>query len=307
MDKELGLELVLAKDCENIRNIMIEIYEDEKTKWFKNGNSPYIPGYNSVAMQLYHTWDNKYYKIIYNNEIVGVTLISCTGREHARIDRLYILPQYQGIGIGSEILKLIEKLFPNVNHWSLDTIQQSSRNHHFYEKNGYVLIDEDEEDRYYHKVINKDLELQKYYWGNLDLSKYNFRRCNMKSVDFYDLDMSYSRFCNINLSENIYLNSCLINNRLTNVNMRNSIFADSKMDKVEICHVSLSGAYLHDINLDIDDADCNLVIERCKLNNSTIVESNLQNLCIENCNVEGMTINGIKVVDMLKCYNKNYN
>ncbi|MGV2644309.1 GNAT family N-acetyltransferase, partial [Clostridium perfringens] len=134
------LEIVLNEDSEKIRDIMIKIFENETLRWFKNGNKPYMPGYNSIDMQKYHTWDNKYYKIIYNKNIIGVVLISYTGREHARIDRLYILPEYQGLNIGSKVLKLIEELFPKVKEWSLDTIQQSPRNHHFYEKNGYKLV-----------------------------------------------------------------------------------------------------------------------------------------------------------------------
>ena len=86
--------------------------------------------------------------------------------------------------------------------------------------------------------------------------------------------------------------------------MNNSIFADSKMNKAEICHVSLLEAYIHDINLDVEEK-ANIVMERCELANSKIVDSNLQDLKIENCNIDGMTINGVKVLDMLKCYEKN--
>ena len=305
MDKELVLEHVLDEDCENIRDIMVKVYEDEKGKWFQNGGRPYIPGYSSVDMQKYHTWDNKYYKIIYNNSIVGVILLSYTGREHARVDRLYILPEYQGSGLGSKVLKSIEELFPEVNEWSLDTIQQSPRNHYFYEKNGYKLVGEDENERYYLKIKGRNDESSHDYCYNKDLSKNNFRQCNMESLDLYDSNMSNSRLSNMNLNGNIYTNSNLTNSRFTNVNISNSIFADSNMSKVEMCHISLSKAHLHDINLDIDKEACNVFIERCELSNSKISESNLQNLCIENCNIDGMTINGIKVTDLLMYYNKN--
>ena len=85
--------------------------------------------------------------------------------------------------------------------------------------------------------------------------------------------------------------------------MNNSIFADSKMNRVEICHVSLVEAYIHDINLDGDE-NANIIMERCKLTNSRIVDSNLQGVNIENCNIDVMTINGIKVLGMVKFYEK---
>lgn len=304
MKKKITLENVVSEDCEQIRDIMAKVYHDEQKKWFKNGASHFIPGYNSIDMQKYHTWDNKYYKIIYENYIIGVILISYTGKEHARIDRLYILPQYQGMGIGSVVLGLIEELYPEVNDWSLDTIQQSPRNHYFYEKNGFELVDEDESERYYRKVKDKDFVSRLDYCCNKDLSNLNIRECNMKAVDIYDCNMSNACLSNMNLRGNIYQNCALTNNRYTNVDMSNSVFADGKMDKVEICFVSLTEAHLHDINLDVAKGKSNVLLERCELSNSKISDSSLQNVCIENCNVDGMSINGIKVVDMLRIYNK---
>jgi GNAT superfamily N-acetyltransferase len=306
MNKEVKLELVLNEDAQKIRDIMVEIREDETLRWFENGNEPFIPGYNSIDMQRYHTWDNKYYKIIYHGNIIGVTLISHTGREHARIDRLYMLPEYQGMGIGSTVLKLIEDLFPIVKVWTLDTIQESHRNHNFYEKNGYKLVSEDDEERYYCKTLAENIYDADSYWHLKDLSYTNFRECNISYADLYESNISNSRFSNSNLLGNIYLNSYLANSRFTNVNMDNSIFADSKMNKVEICHVSMSEAYLHDINLDVDKDKCNILVERCELANSKIVDSNLQDVKIENCNMDGMTINGVKVLEMLKYYKENY-
>ncbi|GAA0069920.1 GNAT family N-acetyltransferase [Clostridium sardiniense] len=303
--KGVKLERVLEEDLEKIRDMMIKIFKDETFKWFKDGNKPFIPGYNSIDMQRYHTWDNKYYKIIYNENLIGVTLISYTGKEHARIDRLYIIPEYQGIGIGKDVINLIEDMFPNVKIWTLDTIKESVRNHKFYEKMGYKLIEEDDEERYYNKILNKKISDSSKYIRYKDISHSNFRECNMEYSDLYASNMSNSRFSNTNLFGNIYSNSYLGNNRFTNVNMNGSIFADSRMNEVEMCHVSLLRAHIHDINLDVKE-DANITIERCKLTNSKIVDSNLRDLKIENCNIDGMTIDSIKVSELIHCYNKNY-
>lgn len=302
MNKELRLEPVLVSDAGEIKDIMIKIVEDEALRWFKNGEKPYVPGYNSIDMQKYHTWDNKYYKIIYENSIAGVILIYHTGREHARIDRFYMLPKYQNLGLGSKVLKLVENLFGDVEIWTLDTIQQSPRNHHFYERNGYELVGQDSEERYYRKV-NNNHEIQNKHECK-DLSNNNLRECNMKNMDLYSCNMSNCKFSDMNLSKNIYANSNLSNSRFTNNNMSNCIFGDSKMNKAEICHVSLTDAYLHDINLDVDKSSCSITMERCELSCSKITDSNLQNLNIENCNIEGMVINGINVEEMIEVYKK---
>ena len=75
------------------------------------------------------------------------------------------------------------------------------------------------------------------------------------------------------------------------------------MNKIEICHASLADAYIHDTNLEFQEKKVPLTIERCELINSRIIDSNLQNLSICNCNIEGMTIDGILISDIIKLYN----
>lgn len=304
MSKELRLEPILISDALEIKDIMIKIVEDESVRWFKNGDKPYVPEYNSIEMQKYHTWDNKYYKIIYENNIVGVVLIYTTGKEHGRIDRFYILPEYQNLGMGSEVLKLVENLFQGINIWTLDTIQQSQRNHHFYEKNGYKLVGQDSEERYYCKKNNNINDKIEKKVESKNFSNSNLRNCDISDVDLYSCNMSNSKFSNMELCKNTYANSNLNNSRFTNDNMSNSVFGDSNMSKVEICHVSLTDAYIHDVNLDVDKENCNITIKRCDLNHSRIIDSNLQNLNIENCNIDGMYINGIDVEEMVEVYKK---
>lgn len=302
MTNRLKLEKVIQKDCEAIRNIMIRVYDDEMEKWFKDGGNPNIPGYDSIEMQRYHTWDNKYFKIIYDNEIIGVTLLSHTRREHARIDRLFILPEHQGKGFGTKILRLIEESFPKIKIWTLETTQRSTRNHHFYEKNGYVMVDENGEEKYYCKTIGDNIYEPEKYISRCNLKENNFRECNMKSVDFYDTNMSNSNFSNMNMRKNVYQNSNLNGNRFTNVNLSSTVFGDSNMRNTEICHVSMTDSYLHDINQDVTDDESNILIERCKFCNSIIKDSDLKNVKIENCNIEGMTIDGVNVLEMLELY-----
>ena len=40
----------------------------------------------------------------------GVIFIYHTGKEHARNDRFYILPEYQNLELGSRVIKLVEEL-----------------------------------------------------------------------------------------------------------------------------------------------------------------------------------------------------
>ena len=53
-----------------------------------------------------------------------------------------ILKRYQGFGIGQKSIKFIENEFINAEEWSLITPYKSLRNHHFYEKMGYIKVGE---------------------------------------------------------------------------------------------------------------------------------------------------------------------
>ncbi|WP_408641630.1 GNAT family N-acetyltransferase [Solibacillus palustris] len=67
---------------------------------------------------------------------------------HYRLNRIFIADAFQNKGLGSQIMQLIENEFPDAHSRSLDTPHLNTRNHHFYEKLGYVKIDE-------HKISDK--------------------------------------------------------------------------------------------------------------------------------------------------------
>ncbi len=295
-------------DAKAIKELMCIVYEDELKQWFVGREDElYIPGYDSVAMQQYHTWDDKYYKIMYEDEsLAGVLLLSTTGREHGRIDRLYILPEYQGKGIGSQALAIVESIYSKVKVWTLETTKFSPRNHYFYEKNGYQLVQEDEEERYYYKVIGEMKYDEKTYHVGQNFVCHNFRDSNLAKTDWYDLNMSESTFSDINLYKALFQNSNMSDTRFTNVNLCNTVIGDTRMENAEICHCNCSNLYIHDINLNKVD-NTSVTIERCEIGNSTIRDCNLVNLKIENCNLSGVTINGISVNELLEWYKKESN
>ena len=55
------------------------------------------------------------------------------------IDQLYVLPDAQGRGVGSDLLEIAQKAFPVLNLW---TFQRNARARRFYELNGFLAIRE---------------------------------------------------------------------------------------------------------------------------------------------------------------------
>lgn len=275
INDKITLETATAEDAVAIRELMVAVENDEYERWFKGGERPFIPGFDSIDMQIYHMWDGRYYKVLLSGEIVAVLLITYTNREHARIDRFYIHPAHQGKGIGTQAFKLLEDMYPQVSHWQLETTRKSARNQHFYKKLGFVLAEEDEEDCFYIKTSNSETPASQMLFKHESLKAQNIRACNMQVLDVYDTNLSDSSFSNCNMEQLLIHNTTLHRTRITNANLNQCIIGDSKMKDVSLSHLSLSGKLQH---------------------------SDLNGFHIEGCSLEGMTINGILVTDLLNCY-----
>ena len=63
-----------------------------------------------------------------NNRGIIVTI---SGKSYGRIDRIFVDPVYQGKGIGSYVMKLIEEEYQSVRIWDLETSSRQLNNHHF--------------------------------------------------------------------------------------------------------------------------------------------------------------------------------
>jgi len=329
--KELRLQQASLQDAEEIRWLMIEVEADEKRRWYTGDERPFIPGFDSVHMQRYHARTGRYDKIMYQGTLAGVVLVSTTGREHARIDRLYLRPSCQGAGIGSLVLDLIERKYPQVTDWSLDSIRNSPRNLHFYEKNGYVRSGEDEAYVYYVKkkavhsespdrfdsmrevlsaderktttsaVTNPELV------ANRSFAKAGFRDCDLTDTDFMGCDLSRSSYSRLNMAESAFSDCNLSKWTITNANLRGMAIGDSALDDTEICHASLNGFRLHDVRIDEKPpllercelpltkmTDCNLahsVLQNVRLSEASLTAVNLKNAEVHGSDWRGISVN----------------
>jgi GNAT superfamily N-acetyltransferase len=96
------------------------------------------PNYKSDKWQSKMMKVGRYYKIMDDYRIIGGIILFDKGPGHMELGRIFIHPDYQNQGIGSQSIAFIEKIFPKINQWTLDTPVWAKRNQHFYEKHGYV-------------------------------------------------------------------------------------------------------------------------------------------------------------------------
>lgn len=101
------------------------------------------PAYNETEEAISRQIDNSIvYKILKDNEIVGDIIIRQKENHNYYLRVITVIPECQNLGIGQRALKFIEKAHPDAAQWDLITPFKSYRNHYFYEKMGYVKIDE---------------------------------------------------------------------------------------------------------------------------------------------------------------------
>jgi RimJ/RimL family protein N-acetyltransferase len=107
------------------------------------------PGYKHDMWQIRMMARGCYYKIILderNPTIIGGFIIFQNSYGDCELGRIFIDPQYQNQGIGTQAMAFMEGAFPEARRWTLGTPLWNLRTQHFYEKVGYVRTRTDSRD-----------------------------------------------------------------------------------------------------------------------------------------------------------------
>lgn len=83
-----------------------------------------------------------YYKIVLNDIIIGGVNIFKGDENDCYLCSLFIDAENQNKGIGSQVIELLEAKQLDCNKWMLETPAMSGANCHFYEKAGYIHVDD---------------------------------------------------------------------------------------------------------------------------------------------------------------------
>ncbi|MBM7702938.1 GNAT family N-acetyltransferase [Metabacillus iocasae] len=302
---EITIQKATMRDAETLTEIMKKTFDEEARKWLSNQEivdyNIQPPGYSSIEMTKYMIEELAYYKIMYNNEIVGGIIVTITGKSFGRIDRIFVDPHYQGRNIGSTVIELMEKEFPTVRTWDLETSSRQVNNHHFYEKMGYSTTFTTDDDYYYMKRKDGTLKGENLVEGQ-DISTTQYENCQMERTECYQVNLAGSSFSNSNLSTNHFSNCNLSHSTFQNINLRHSLYADLNLSHSKMRLVTLGGVQFMDTNL--GDEKAPISFERCDLQGTVIKGSHLKNVQIVDSDLTGMTINGISVEKLLEVYER---
>ncbi len=140
----VAFERATPADAEALVNAQIRAFHHD-ARMYPGVEIGGPPGYNSVESAVKKMQDDDYYKIVCDGQIVGGIVVFDMGQGHYHLDLIYLDPDYHNRGIGTRAMQFIEQAYP-ATKWTLDTPGYAVRNHHFYEKFGYVKVREEARD-----------------------------------------------------------------------------------------------------------------------------------------------------------------
>lgn len=300
----ITIEKATITDAEKLTELKRRTFDEEVKKWLPNQNDVIDnnikpPGYSSIEMTKYMIRELEYFKVLQDKEIIGGIIITISGKNFGRIDRIFVDPNYQGKGIGSRVINLIEEEFPDVRIWDLETSSRQINNHYFYQKVGYRTTYETEDEYGYLKEKETSLEKENIV-ENKNISSFQYVNCDMVKTECYGVNLEGSSFSNSNLMNSHISNCNFSDSKFQNLNLRNSLYADLNLSNSEMIFVTLGGVSFIDTNL--GDENMPISFERCDLEGSKFSNSNLRNVEIQNSDLTGMKIDNVPVEKLIDAY-----
>jgi GNAT superfamily N-acetyltransferase len=104
------------------------------------------PGYRSPEWQARMMRIGDYHKIVFGDQIIGGVIVFRKASREYDLGRIFIDPEYQNRGLGTQVMTLLWKAYPLAKRWTLGTPAWNKRTRHFYAKVGFQEIGTDGHD-----------------------------------------------------------------------------------------------------------------------------------------------------------------
>lgn len=140
----ISFRRALPEDAEELTRIQFEAFAQADAIYTNIRGYEPPPGYDSVEAQQAAITQSLYYKMLDEGAIVGGFILLKENESHIMLARIFIRPVFQNAGIGTQAFRFMEAMYPRCRRWTVLTPFLSYRNHHFYEKLGFVKVGETE-------------------------------------------------------------------------------------------------------------------------------------------------------------------
>jgi RimJ/RimL family protein N-acetyltransferase len=142
IDKEsIHLEKARPGDAAALAHISQRAFDNDIRYGAPGPGGP--PGYNLDGWQRRMMKVGDYYRILVADQIVGGAIVFRKQIREYELGRIFIEPDYQNQGVGTEAFELLWQAYPLAKKWTLGTPAWNQRTRHFYKKVGFVEIGED--------------------------------------------------------------------------------------------------------------------------------------------------------------------
>lgn len=153
--RNIQLKKACIEDAENLHQMQIKAFMPLLQKYKDYDTNPGNETLDRIISRLNQSFTDYYIIMLEDKTVGGIRIVRLQNGARCRISPIFVLPEYQGLGIAQETLRLVEAIYSPVEGWELDTILQEEGNCYLYEKAGYKQTGET-------KVINDKMTLVYY-------------------------------------------------------------------------------------------------------------------------------------------------
>lgn len=234
------------------------------------------PGYDDASMNRYLIERLTCYVLELDGQLVGGVVVTLTGQDYGRIDRIFIHPNRQGQGLGKRALYMIEGIHSTVRIWELETSTAQPGNVAFYRAAGYQSVFESDREVCFVKRVKQRTD-------NMPL---RYEERTIKGAQAYGIDASQAAITNSNVSELRASNCNFTKSQFHNINFRESEFDDLNLSGSQYRFVTMyeSGRPTTFFHTNLTSA----IMKNCRLDDVQIQDSSIEGLTIDGVNIQAL-------------------
>ncbi|MFA9375293.1 MAG: GNAT family N-acetyltransferase [Lachnotalea sp.] len=150
----MDIKLASPEEIKIVTNISKRAFNTDVLVGANEEGGP--PDYDSENWHKKMMLSHNLYTIMQEDYIIGGAVLfqDKRNKEIMYVGRIFIDPNENKKGFGLEAMKYIEKMFPKIKIWRLETPVWNIRTNSFYKKLGYMEMYRDKESVYYQKELN---------------------------------------------------------------------------------------------------------------------------------------------------------
>lgn len=148
----LHLSLARPEDAESLAEISRRAFETDVLCGAPDPGGP--PGYDSAEWQAAMMRQaSAYWKIMLGEALIGGVIVFAYPSGRNYLARIFLDPVYHRQGLGERAMAALMAQYPEARSWQLETPPWNTRTRAFYEKLGFRIIRQTENDLFFRKDI----------------------------------------------------------------------------------------------------------------------------------------------------------